>query len=146
MSIQERMSDPLLLGQLNSLGGDLPQALLKAFQACNLVIDSSHIPAFRFETENIFMQIGHFATGHLLPGKNRKVLYVRPDVLAQHADELRVSLESRLKILPKNDAEQRRFEQYCLMQSMVHLVLQVVVDFNEADKKIVHDKFTDMNF
>jgi len=140
------MSDPLLLGQLNSLGADLPRVLLKAFIACNLDINPSHIPAFRFETDNIFTQIGHFAIGHLLPGNQRKTLYVKPEILFQHADELRALLEPKLPRLPNKDSEQKRFENYCLQQSMIHLVLQVIVDFNETDKKIVHDKFTEMNF
>ena len=146
MSIQERMTDPLLLGQLNSLGADLPQALLKAFISCDLEIDPSHIPMFRFDTENMFQQVGHFATSHLVPGNKRKTLYVKPEILAQHAEELHALIKSGLKILPKNESEERLFEEYCLMQSILHLVLQAVVDFGEKDKKAVQDKFTDMNF
>lgn len=142
MSIQERIADPLFLGQLNSLGGDLPQTLLQAFRACNLEIDPSHIPSFRFDTENTFQQFGHFATGHLVPGIKRKTLFVKPGVLAQHAEEL----QKLLNINPKSKYELRRLEEYCLMQSIVHLVLQAIVDFGENDKKAVHDKFTDMNF
>lgn len=142
MSIQERIADPFFFGQLSSLGGDLPEALLRAFEARDLIIEPSHIPAFQFDTEHKFRQIGRLATGHLVPGTKRKTLYVKPEILAQHAEELR----TLLNINPKSEYEQRRLEEYCLMQSIVHLVLQAIVDFGEKDKKAVHDKFTDMNF
>lgn len=142
MAIRERLSDELFIGALQSLGKSLPQTLAKSIEVSGVKVEPQLITAFRLDTDGEYPQIGPFATGHVTNYKGKRTLFVTPDNLAVHAEEL----QQILAIKPEDDWQRERLETYCLMQSMVDLTLQAIPNLREEDKEKVRTVFTERNF
>lgn len=142
MRIPELLNDDLYVGCLQSLGRDLSPTLVKAARKVGFYLEQVNIPIFRLDVEGKYQPIGLFATGHIVTEGGKKTLYVQPQTLISHAEELLVILQ----ITPGNAYEAKRLTEYCVLQSMVHLTLQATDSLDDDSREKVFDQFTKDNY
>ncbi len=142
MRIPELFNDELNIGFFQSMGKDLPDRLIMVAGKIGIDLKQENVPMFRLDVDGKYPPIEMLVTGHIVTVESQKVLYVQPQDLAAHAEELL----DRLQITPHNAYEAKRLSEYCVLQAMVHLTLQTTSGLDDASREKILDQFTKDNY
>jgi len=143
MSISERLADSLFVGIVQSLGGDIVEPICRAACDVGIELDPSTVPNFRLDTAAQYPSpAGALASGVIVHETRSSTVFVRPEVLAAHAE----SIHSTLGIETPDEKTAAKLGDYCVLQAMVDLTLQSTPNITAEARRTIHDQFTNNHF